>query len=117
MWRNHSVLIVEDDQDICALLTDILDTYNISNFSANTLISAKMALLKYKPTHILLDYRLPDGTGKELIDYLVVKGTDTKIILSTGHMEEIEEADFLTFISNLIVKPFTKDSIIKALMV
>lgn len=116
MWRNHSVLIVEDDQDICALLKDILNTYNISNYSANSLMTAKLALLRYKPTHILLDYRLPDGTGKELIDYLVIKGSDTKIILSTGHIEEIEEADFLTFISDLIVKPFTKDNIIRALM-
>lgn len=115
MWKNHSVLIVEDDYDICTLLKDILNTYKIYNYTAHSIKSAKMAILKYKPTHIFLDYKLPDGAGKELIDYLVIKQSDVKIILSTGHLEEIEGADFLVYVSDFVAKPFTKENIIKAL--
>ena len=61
----HSVMVVEDDRDVCTLLE-----YNLrgSGFEVTTLHRLRGAhevILDHRPDLILLDVMLPDGDGFE----------------------------------------------------
>jgi two-component system OmpR family response regulator len=105
-------LIVDDEVDICFLLSGILRQKNVKPSFVNSLASAKQSLQQEIPSILFLDNHLPDGLGLDFIQY--VKGTypAIKIVMITAHdglaerkKAQAEGADL--FIS----KPFTRDVI------
>lgn len=104
MPENFSILIVEDDKDARSNMEDILslDGYRI------TLASSCMpALNAIESTHfdaVIVDWRLPDGNGSELIPAIKRALPNAPVIVVTG-LREFETAvtalrkgayDFLT---------------------
>lgn len=112
MEKSPTILIVDDDQDICFLLQEILMSFNISCTSAHSIRSAKSQLSKINPSHILLDNNLPDGDGITFIGYLSKFYPTIKIVLLTGDSEITGEC--LEEILKILQKPFTKDTIKEA---
>ncbi len=87
------ILIVEDNKDHQILLRRVLEEYyrdpqiNI----ANSLKNAKDELKRSYYDSIILDYRLGDGDGIELIKWIRESGIDTPIIMVTS-MQDIKLA-------------------------
>ena len=81
----HKVLIVDDELDICYLLSGILKQRNFHTGFVNTLSDAKTALRTDKPYLIFLDNHLPDGFGLEFIPFIKQNYPDVKIIMITAH--------------------------------
>ena len=107
--NDKKVLIVDDEVDICNLLSWILKQKNLATDSVNTLSDAKKALMKETPYILFLDNYLPDGFGVEFIQHVKENYPSVKVIMITAHDSFSEKqkainkgADF--FIS----KPFTK---------
>lgn len=75
-------MCVEDNQDICELISTILENYEV--FNANSMADALRLSTQKKFDLYLLDYHLPDGTGLELA--LLIKNFDAKtpILFVTG---------------------------------
>lgn len=109
MERAQVILIVDDDMDICYLLEEIFKVYNIPSTSVHTLEAAKTIINKFNPTHIILDYKLPDGYGTEFIKFLYEYHSNIKVILLTGDTEISEEA--FGEIIRIIQKPFSLNTI------
>lgn len=111
-----TALIVDDEKDICYLLTSILMKKNIPTLRAGSLEEAQKLIETQTPSIIFLDNHLPDGLGVEHIQRLKTTYPESKIIMITAHDNPSdrdkafrEGADF--FIS----KPFTKDTIYQTL--
>ena len=65
--NNDIILIVDDDPDLCDSLESILKEEGYQTFCASTCAEgSKLARLR-KPRVVLLDQRLPDGSGTELL--------------------------------------------------
>ncbi|MFN3621076.1 ATP-binding protein [Sphingorhabdus sp.] len=64
-----SVLHVEDDPDVLAIVADALEG-RFQLASAQTLAEARTKLLRSKYDVVILDVALPDGSGKELLNEL-----------------------------------------------
>ncbi len=63
-----SLLIVDDDEDIRLILKSVLSTVESLQLSeATDLREARRVLSKEKFDGIVLDHRLPDGNGEELL--------------------------------------------------
>ena len=111
-----TALIVDDEKDICYLLTSILMNKNIASLRAGSLEEAQKLIETQTPSIIFLDNHLPDGLGVEHIHRLKTSHPESKIVMITAHDNPSdrdkafrEGADF--FIS----KPFTKDIIYQTL--
>ncbi len=107
-----NVLIVDDEIDICYLLSGILRKNNLNTSYVNTLSDATFALEKQQPAIIFLDNHLPDGFGIEFIQFLKKNYPLSKVVMITAHDTPAdrqkafkEGADFF------IGKPFTRDII------
>ncbi len=105
-------LIIEDEIDVCYLLSTILKNKQIQPSYVNTLADAKSFLKTHHPEIIFLDNHLPDGTGVDFINKIKKVSPQSKIILITAYdtvadrtKAQTEGADYF------IAKPFTRDTI------
>ena len=62
-----SVLVADDDQVICALLSDYLSQFGFRVSCANTAEACLKSLAQNHPQILLLDNQLPDCVGVELL--------------------------------------------------
>ena len=79
------VMIVEDEQDICILLSLLLKEKNLAPSCSNTIAAAKKDLANIQPSLLFLDNRLPDGSGIDFITDVKHDFPFTKIIVMTAH--------------------------------
>jgi DNA-binding NtrC family response regulator len=80
-----TALIVDDEYDICFLLSRILRANKLAVQFVNSIAEGKSSLLKHKPDVLFLDNHLPDGYGIDFISYVKQQYPATKIIMITAH--------------------------------
>ncbi len=101
-----SVLIIDDDDDLCRILTTILQK-KLPVHVEHTLKSAETYLTNVKPVIILLDNNLPDGTGVTSIKDILELYPDIKIVLMTADISEgLKEKALHEGAVSFISKPF-----------
>ncbi len=66
----HQILVIEDDQVLNRLIVDQLGELQFDVFGAPTWHDARQYLASHEPSLILLDLRLPDADGSDLIPEL-----------------------------------------------
>ncbi len=82
---NGNILVVDDDAGVRALVRDVLrpGAHNVTEADSGT------ALQKYfaqdQPDVVLLDVRLPDADGLELLPQVKKRWPETEVIVLTGH--------------------------------
>lgn len=107
-----NVMIVDDENDICFLLSIILIQKNMNPSYVNTLEEAKKTIDGVNPSILFLDNRLPDGYG---LDYLLeVKRNHplTKIVMITAHNSHQDQQCALQRGADYFIsKPFSSETI------
>jgi two-component system OmpR family response regulator len=85
MTAIEKVLIVDDELDICYLLSGMLRQRNFRTGFVNSLSDAVVALQTDKPSLLVLDNHLPDGLGIDFIPYVKKNYPEIKVIMITAH--------------------------------
>lgn len=88
MQNNHNILVVEDDTGLQYLIKTKLED---ENYNILTAVSGAQAMEYIKSTNVLLmllDYKLADITGKELLKQLSDQGIEVPFIFMTGFGDE-----------------------------
>ncbi len=105
----YRALIVEDDTDICYLLTGILKQKKMASTFVNTLADAMKSLENNIPDILILDNHLPDGLGVEFISFLKENYPTTGIIMITAHDTGPDQLNALNKGADYFLgKPFTR---------
>lgn len=81
----YTALIIDDEFDICFLLSRILRSNNLIVQFANSISEGKDSLSKLNPNVLFLDNHLPDGYGIDFISYVKEQYPETKIVMVTAH--------------------------------
>jgi len=106
------VLIIDDELDICYLLSGILKQKKLSASYVNTLSDAEVALRNDPPALLFLDNHLPDGLGLDFIQHIKNNYPLTKIVMITAHDSAAERKRAYTEGVDLFLsKPFTREMI------
>jgi two-component system, OmpR family, response regulator len=79
------VLIVDDELDICYLLSGVMRQRNFRAGFVTSLSDASIALRSDPPTLLFLDNRLPDGFGLDFIPFVKKNYPKVKIVVITAH--------------------------------
>ncbi|HTL18500.1 MAG TPA: sigma-54 dependent transcriptional regulator [Patescibacteria group bacterium] len=78
------VLIVDDDRDLRAILSALFeDEFQVSE--ADTGAALQKAFAAEQPDVVVLDVKLPDADGLELLPQLKKRWSDTEVIVLTGY--------------------------------
>jgi two-component system OmpR family response regulator len=108
-------LIIDDEIDICYLLSSILKNKDVYPEYVNTLSEAAVALETNSPSIIFLDNHLPDGMGMDFIRYIKKNSPNTKIVMITAYDNSSDRNKALQLgADGFIGKPFTRDTIYQA---
>lgn len=106
------ILIVDDEGDICYLLSKLFKQRNLEYDQVNTLAQAQTVLKENVPDIIFLDHNLPDGFGINSIEELKVLYPAVKIVIITAHDSEgTKNKAFKKGADFFIAKPFTSEEI------
>lgn len=110
------VLIIDDELDVCYLLSGILTRKKLNTSYVNTLGDAEVAMRNDVPDLIFLDNHLPDGYGLDFISYIKKKLPLTKIIMITAH-DSAEERNraYREGVDLFLSKPFSRELIYETL--
>lgn len=80
-----SILIIDDEGDVCFLLKNALQNTRFEIEHVNTLAQAEIFLKEQRPEIIFLDNHLPDGLGINHVDKLKQLYPAMKVIIITGY--------------------------------
>jgi CheY-like chemotaxis protein len=83
-----TILIVEDDTVFCKLLTRFLGKKGFLVTDAQDGKNALKLVMQEEFSFAILDYRLPDMDGIEILQHLKQKNPHTKVILMTRYGDE-----------------------------
>ncbi len=78
------VLIVDDDQNTREALAAIATAEGFTTAEAGSVAAARIQLVRQRPDVVLMDLRLPDGSGMDLFEDLEDR-SNIETILITGH--------------------------------
>jgi len=78
------VLIVDDDNNTREALAAFASQEGFTVASAGSIAEARIQLVRQRPDVVLMDLKLPDGSGMDLFDDLEDR-TNVETILITGH--------------------------------
>ena len=78
-------LVIDDEPDICELLTLTLGRMDIRTESADVVGAAKKLLGEHEFDICLTDMRLPDGDGLELVEWMQTHAAGVPVAVITAH--------------------------------
>jgi DNA-binding response OmpR family regulator len=109
-------LVVDDELDICLMVTKYLQNLHFETHYALTVKEALRSVSAYSYELIFVDLNLPDGSGFDVIHHIGKVSVQSKIIVISAHDNESMKA--LENGANLFIsKPFTIKTINEGLKV
>src|SRR6266513_767108 len=82
---NRHVLIIDDERPVLMTLEALLKRHGYQVDTAPTAIQGLKALKSKPPTLVLLDLRLPDADGLEMLDRIKTELPEMHVIILTAH--------------------------------
>jgi two-component system OmpR family response regulator len=114
--NGEKALIVDDEMDICYLLSGILRQKKLRTSYVNNLADAQSVLKEETPSIVFLDNNLPDGKGVDFISIIKKLYPTTKVVMITAFDTYSDRSKaYEEGVDFFIGKPFTRDIIDKTL--
>lgn len=80
----EKILVIDDDEAFCRTLCRSLERHKLQSFSAHNAEDALEAARQEQPDKVVLDLRLGDDSGIQLIEPLLEIQPDLQIVVLTG---------------------------------
>ena len=104
---SDKVLIVDDDEAICKMLSKVMDSNELESDIANSGTEALKKLQSHTYDIILMDVMMDDMEGFDVIKKLRARGIQTPVIIISGRSEDYDALYGLSVgADDYITKPF-----------
>lgn len=112
-----NILIVDDEEDLCWLLTNALQSKGYKVSVAHSIIKGIDCLKKKIPHLVLLDLKLPDGDGMDMLPEIKAAAPQAVVVIISayGSEEKRAEAKNQEGVHGFIDKPFTEKKILETI--
>lgn len=85
------LLLVDDDKDLCHSLWDVLRQQDIRCSLAHSVAESGKALAMRPYRAVLVDMKLPGGSGSDVVKAVKEIDESTRIVLVTGYRQEMND--------------------------
>ncbi len=108
--ETQKILVVEDDEASREFLSEVIENLGYEFITAQNGSEAKEFFRLHLPDLVLLDIRLPDINGIEVLKYIKSISSDTPVIAQTAFAMEKEREAFMAMgFDGYISKPIRPD--------
>ena len=104
----HTILLVDDERDLVALWREYLAARGHDAHVAPTVRAAAAALLALRPTIVIVDFQLPDGTANDVLAAL--PAPKPHVIVCSGRGDDLP-TQLLARVDQVLGKPFRLDQL------
>lgn len=112
--HDTKILVVDDDEDIARTYRKILEREGAAVKIAFSGKSAFEELQKHRFDLMILDVKLPDVMGDEIVKKVRERNTETSIVMITGYPEFQNCIDTLDYgVHKILLKPISPLEIIR----
>jgi two-component system KDP operon response regulator KdpE len=111
------VLLVEDDDAVARVLGIMIGRDGHAVTRAATLKEARQALASHRPSVVLLDVKLPDGSGLDLLDDLASTPglEEVPVVVLSGVAPTSNDRPRGDRVVEWLIKPFAERELLRAL--
>ena len=109
------VLVVDDDHDLCRSLWDVLRDRGYRVCVAHDVEGAKQKLSHGGHRVVLIDMKLPEGDGAQVLEFVRKVNPEARTVLITGYRNEMESllSDLSGHADAICYKPFDVPALIQ----
>jgi CheY-like chemotaxis protein len=113
----HTILVVEDDTAVARVLGIMLRRDGLEVTVAGSIAEARDTLARVRPAAILLDMKLPDGSGLDLLDQLhgATQLQHLPVVVLSGLEPIADERHRHARVVEWLTKPFAESELLRAL--
>jgi len=112
MNNRYSILVIDDEKNQRQLLGDYVEELGHTSFQAASVLDAKRVLAEEPIDLVLSDYRLGDGTGEDVLDFIQEKNPLIQFILFTAYGSIKRAVDFMARgAADYLAKPLDLDEL------
>ncbi|WP_158856924.1 sigma-54-dependent transcriptional regulator [Lunatibacter salilacus] len=109
----NKILLIEDDLTYSKIIKNFLEKNNYAVHQAYSVSDGLSALSQGAYDLIITDYRLPDGTGMDILERTIKQQTNVPIILITNHSDIRTAVKFMKLGAyEYITKPIQPDELL-----
>ena len=83
--KDNSLLIVDDDEPFLRRLARAMEKRGFAPETADSVVSGKAIATGRPPAYAVVDLRLADGNGLDVVEVLRSKRPDCKVVILTGY--------------------------------
>jgi len=117
MTNKSKVLVIDDDEVFCQLIKRGLERHDYVVQTAHSESDALGIAKSFLPDHVLLDLRLGDTSGLQLIKPLLNIKSDTHIVVLTGYASLATAVQAIKLGAiNYLAKPVDVATVLKSIM-
>jgi two-component system, NtrC family, response regulator AtoC len=110
--KKHRILVVDDEKLVCWSLSEMLTEAGFQVETALTGADARSLFESFQPEMVLLDVRLPDANGIELLSEFKAVDEDIVVVMITAYADADSAVNALKIgADDYIGKPFDLDNI------
>jgi len=111
----QQVLIIEDEAEMCLLINLLLDDEELEIEHVKSLSAAVEYFQQQAPSLVLMDNRLPDGYGIDLISFIKHKYPETKVVMMSGMDAAAKDVALENGADLFLEKPFSRSQLCRAI--
>jgi two-component system, response regulator RegA len=112
----HSILLVDDDEPFRERMARALRLRGFTVWAAGDLASAVERAASSKPDFAVVDMRMPDATGHQVVEAIVIHSPQTRIVILTGYGSIASAVEALhRGAHQYLSKPLDADELVAAL--
>ena len=109
------VLVIDDEQDICSMLSRVLAEEAYQVFTATSGEDGLKIFQDESPDLLLLDVRMQGMSGVETLRWIRDSDSGRPVVIITGRATKMELEEALRLgVSEIIYKPFALQQVIEA---
>lgn len=111
-FSNSTVLVVDDDATFRGTLAEAVHAWGYRAIEAATLAETLTIVDRQRPSAVLLDVKLPDGSGISVLEQLKKRSPQLVIIVITGHVAHNDAFEAgLRHAYGYLTKPVDQDQV------
>lgn len=111
---SETVLVVDDEKAILSMLKDTLEGLDYKVYTRDSGITGLKTFMEKDIDLVILDIKMPDMGGKEVLEKMLEIDPKVKILLFSGYSEQDKHKDLLGMgAKGFIGKPFKIDEFLR----